>query len=86
LADSGGDGTWTYDVDGWLIDIDNDSSLDLVNWRSERWEDDETEEWYRSDSVYVNLWNGQKFKFQRNMKIDTSRFKTYYDQEFNSGN
>lgn len=83
IADSGGDGTWRYEVDGWLLDIDEDGKIDLVNWRTERWEDDETEEWHRSDSVYVSFWNGTEFELEKSVQIDTSKFKTYYDKVFN---
>ncbi len=83
IADSGADGTWGYEVDGWLLDINEDGKFDLVNWRTERWDDDETEEWHRSDSVYVSFWNGTEFELEKSAQIDASKFKTYYDKVFN---
>ena len=84
LADNGGDGTWVYNVDGWLINMNND--LKLVNWRTERWEDDETEEWYRSDSVWISIWNGSEFELDKRQKVNRKKFKTYYDQKYGSAN
>ncbi len=84
LADDGGDGTWAFNVDAWLISEGN--HLKLVNWRTERWEDDETEEWHRSDSVWINIWNGNNFVLDETHQLDRSKFKTYYDQKYGSAN
>lgn len=84
LADDGGDGTWVFNVDGWLVNMNN--GLKLVNWRTERWEDDETEEWHRSDSVWINIWNGNEFVLDESQQIDRNKFKTYYDQKYGSAN
>jgi hypothetical protein len=84
LADDGGDGTWIFNVDAWLINTNE--NLKLVNWRTEMWEDDETEEWSRSDSVWISIWNGKEFVLNEKQQIDRKKFKTYYDQKYNSAN
>lgn len=62
VADAYGDPMRLFFADAWLVDIDADGVRDIVQRRRDAWEDDETGEKHRSDSLFVTLRRDRRFQ------------------------
>lgn len=75
LADAFGDGYWHFVKEGWLMDINKDGLLDIVNRKKDLWKDDPDDKTEQtSDTLRVFVGTGQDFK-QTKMGVDKNKFE-----------
>jgi hypothetical protein len=79
LADSFGDGLWYFVKDAWLVDINKDGKLDIVNRQMDYWEDEtpttNSNKEHRSDSLKIFLATGRDYKLTKLYTVEKMKFK-----------
>lgn len=60
VADGFGDGSWFFNRDGWLLDLNNDGQLDLLSIQKD-WEEDDDEKATETTEIKVYLFINNNF-------------------------